>query len=161
MDTAGRVICDHYVGVAAINYVLEDCPRCLGKGEYGGFSPSDKGDIPMIAGPDYLAQSLKKVLLENKRPSGYGFDFDVLRGIGDKESLQAIKREVKRCILYLKNAQQANKKRGVIYSTNEEIYDVRDISVNFDPAEPRRLDITLNVIAVSGRDIDIVTSLER
>ena len=63
--------------------------------------------------------------------------------------------------MYLKSAQIEDKRRGVSYASNEEIYDVRDINVAFNPAEPRRLSITLTVIAVSGRDIDIVTSVER
>ena len=161
MDIGGKIKCDHYVGLPAINYLLADCPRCMGTGEYGGFAPLDKGDVPLVAGFNYLEQSLKKVFSEKKRITGYGFDYDLLIGIGDSESLLQIRREVKRCVLYLKSAQQEDKNRGISYATNEEIYDVRDINIEFDVAEPRRLDITLTVIAVSGRTIDIVTNLER
>jgi len=161
MDITGKIKCDHYVGIPPVNYLLKDCPRCLGTGEYGGFAPLDKGDVPVVEGVAYLKQSIKKILLEKKRFSGYGFDYDLLRGIGDPESLLAIKREVKRCILYLKSAQQEDIKKGTKYASNEMIYDVRDIDVKFDLAEPRKLFITLNVIAVSGSNIDIVTDLER
>lgn len=161
MDISGKIRCDHVVGLPAINYILEDCPRCLGKGEYGGFAPLDKGDVPLVTGVKYLEQSIKKILSEKKRSSGYGFDYTLLRGIGDSESLLAIKREIKRVILYLKSAQEEDKKKGTIYASNETIYDVRDINVDFDSAEPRKLFITLTVIALSGSNIDIVTDLER
>jgi len=155
MDIGGKIQCDHYVGVPAINYLLADCPRCMGTGEY------DKGDVPLVAEFRYLEQSLIKVFSENKRPTGYGFDYHLLIGLGDHASLLEVKKEVKRCVLYLKQAQQEDKNRGVRYAANEEIYDVRDINIAFDVAEPRRLSITLTVIAVSGRNVDIVTNLER
>jgi hypothetical protein len=63
--------------------------------------------------------------------------------------------------LYLRDAQQLDKRAGTSYFPNEEIYDVRDVQVFFDVAEPRRIQISLNVIAVSGRSIDIVRVLER
>jgi len=161
MDLGGRIICDHYVGVPAVNYTLESCPRCMSTGTYGGFSPSNKGDIPLVEKLDYLRQSLEKVFIENKRNTGYGFDYNLLVGIGDPSSIGAIKREVKRCVLYLRDAQQLDKKAGTSYFPIEEIYDVRDVQVFFDAAEPRRIQISLNVITVSGRNIDVVRVLER
>ena len=87
MDLGGRIICDHYVGVPAVNYTLESCPRCMSTGTYGGFSPSNKGDIPLVEKLDYLRQSLEKVFIENKRNTGYGFDYNLLVGIGDPSSI--------------------------------------------------------------------------
>jgi hypothetical protein len=161
MDIAGRTTCDHIVGNSPVGYTLLDCPRCGGKGTYGGFTLTKEGDVPTVSGVDYLRQTLEKVFIEKKRPSGYGFDYDVLIGLGSNASLMNVQREVQRTVLYLKNQQQANKKTGVIYSPNEEIYDVKDIRVAFNTAEPRRIDITLIVIALSGRSIDLSSSLER
>lgn len=161
MDIGGQIKCDHYVGLPAVHYTLETCPRCLGAGIYGGFSPSDKGDVPLVAKQDYLEQALKKVFIENKRSTGYGFDYDVLIGAGDAASIAAIKREAKRCVMYLRDTQQLDKKAGTTYHPNEEIYDVRDVQVKFDAAEPRKFILTLNVITVSGRNVDVTSLLKR
>jgi len=161
VDLGSTIQCDHYVGLPAVNYTLAECPRCKGTGYYKGLTPSNKGDIPVVSKVDYLKQALEKVFIEHKRPSGYGFDYNVLIGLGDSASLGAVRREVKRCVMYLRDAQQLDKKAGTTYHVNEEIYDVRDINVDFDAAEPRRVVISLNVIAVSGRNIDITRVLKR
>ncbi len=161
MDFKGTIVCNHFVGNPAVKYVLSTCPRCLGKESYGGISTEETGDIASVKEEDYLEQSVKKILVSEMNSRGYGFNYNLLSDVIDPSAINVIKREVIRCITFLKDAQQRDIRRGVIYSPSEEIQGIENIGVSQDITEPRRITVKFNLIAKSRDSIAISQPLAR
>ncbi len=159
MDLEGKVNCDHVVGNPPISYTLVSCPRCMKKGWYGGYYYGFDGKINTIVGVKQLTQQILKILTENKRNTGYGFDQSLLRGVIDSSTLPSIKNEIVRCMNYLKGVQDDNEKSGYFYNPDEKISSINNIQVAQDSLEPRKVTITFSVVAVSGKGFDINTAI--
>jgi hypothetical protein len=144
-----------------VDYTLASCPRCLGTGEYGGFSYGTDGKLFTLSGVAQLSQQIKKILTEKKRSTGYGFDFSLLSGVIDAARLTTIQSEVVRTLNYLKALQQAEKLRGFVYLPSEEIDDLDSVRAIQDTADPRTVFVTARVIARSGRTASITVLLRR
>jgi len=159
MDLLNRVVCDHKIGDQS--FIRERCPRCLGKNFYGGYSIGKDGDIEIVTKVDALNQQILKILTEDRRPSGYGFDHNLLAGVIDASKIAAIKAEIIRCISYLYFLQQSEKKSGFFYAPSEELNKIESVSVAQDESEPRRVFATIVVSTVSGRTVTTSTMLRR
>ena len=161
MELLGKNTCNHVVGNPAISYTLANCPRCLGKGVYGDVSFDNAGRLNILNNVLQLNQQIEKTLTENKRPSGYGFDYTLLSGTIDSGKTLAIKREVTRVINYLINVQQNEKASGFYYRTTEEIFSLDSVDVYQDPSEPRQVIIITNITTVSGNLKTVSVPLKR
>jgi len=157
----GEIKCNHRVGDPLQTFKLDDCPRCLGRGWYGGVGIDSSGKLILISGVDKLRQQVKKILIEDRRPSGYGFDYSVLTDVIDAETVYRVKTEVIRCTDYLMQLQRRRKHRGFEYAPSEEIRSIKNIKVVQNPIEPRELIVTLSVISVSGATFDTEIPLRR
>jgi hypothetical protein len=155
MDFEGTIICDHYVGNPPVKYVLTSCPRCLRKGVYGGIHTEETGDISVVKNNKYLEQAIKKILVSEMNSRGYGFNYRLISGVIDPSTTNVIKREIIRCTTFLKDEQQRDIRRGVIYSPTEEIRSIENIGVIQDITEPRKILIKFTVIAKSRDKINI------
>lgn len=150
MDARFAVKCDHVVGVPAQMFILTTCPRCLGTGVYNAYSIGPDGKIVTVMGADKLAQQITKILVESRRPSGYGFDYGLLTGVIDQSSVTAVKSEVFRCMQFLKTSQTQEKLEGFSYIPSEEIDTVSALEAFVDSADPRRINVSVAVITKAG-----------
>jgi hypothetical protein len=154
--------CDHIVGNPPISFTIATCPRCLGKGTYHDISYSTSGKLNTINRVYQLNQQIEKILIENRRNSGYGFDYTLLQGVIDNNRVLAIQREVSRVINYfINNVQQTEKSKGYSYNSTEEVVNIDYIKVYQDSVEPRKIIILLSLITVSGQLRSIRVPLRR
>jgi len=163
MDAVGKVTCDHRVGDPVIAYVLDTCPRCLGTGEYGGVVFGSDGKIATQSKGPQLSQQIKKILTENRRSTGYGFDYKLLRGVVDRGRITAIQGEILRCMDYLKVVQKENKKQGFYYNPQEEMGSIvlDTLLVKQDSLDLRNVLVSFSVLSVSGSPLSINVVLRR
>ena len=161
MDFNGVITCDHLVGNPSVKYVLQTCPRCLSTGSYGGISTEETGDISTVSNSHYLEQAVKKILVSEMNSRGYGFNYSLLTPVIDPSTVISIKREIVRCTSFLRNEQQKDIKRGVIYSPEEEIERIENIGVSQDTGEPRRIRVRFNVVTRSRGIVNITQALVR
>jgi hypothetical protein len=157
----GKVDCNHRVGDPLVAFVQDRCPRCLGRGWYGGLALDRSGKLIGLQSTDKLRQQVLKILTEDRRLSGYGFDYSVLTDIIDAETVSRVKTEIIRCADYLIQLQRRRKQRGISYPPSEEIRSIKNIKAVQNPTEPRELIVTLSVISVSGAKFDTEVSLRR
>jgi len=62
MDIAGRVICDHYVGVPAINYIIE-------KGYFADitvFNPKTVNSLVSFTNPFQYSEGIEYIIINGK-----------------------------------------------------------------------------------------------
>lgn len=157
MDFLGEIICDHIAGDPPEKFTLNGCPKCLGKGVIGDIQFNELGHISMVSGVDYLKQSIKKIIVEQMRNSGYGFNYNIL--INSKDLLfNSLKRELLRTINYLINLQNENIKNGYNYLPVEKLNFVDKIDVQ-KTLDPRQLNITLYCRTVSGAQFSLNMTL--
>jgi len=161
MDFKGSITCNHFVGDPPAKYTLSTCPRCLRTDNYGGISTEETGDVTVVKNADYLEQAVKKILVSEMNSRGYGFNYSLLSGVIDPSTINVIKREIIRCTSFLKDAQQRDIRRGVIYSPSEEISRIENIGVSQDITEPRRITVKFSIIAKSRESIDVSQVLSR
>lgn len=154
-ELQATAICDHIVGNPPVAYLQSFCPRCNGKGYYGGFTINPVGMLQSLTPTDSLIQSIKKILTENIRPTGYGFNYALLSGTIDTSKLQAIKNEVVRCLNYLKFIQNQEILRGFKYNPQERINSISSIIVIQDTQDPRNVNISATIITVSATKISV------
>jgi hypothetical protein len=158
----GLVICNHQVGSNPVtNYVLATCPRCQGKGVYGGINYDARGDANELSGVSLLVQQIQKVLTENRRPSGYGFDYNLMAGVIDAGRINAIKSELIRALSYLKFVQQSAIAAGFQYLPTEELDSIGNLTIQNDPNDPRKLTVAVTVVSVSGTQTSTTVDMRR
>ena len=150
MDLQGKITCDHIVGDPVEGFTRALCPRCGGRGWYGGLDFNHSGQITTINGGSQLEQQITKAIVEEIRNSGYGFSQDILKSVIYDDTLYNIKKEIVRCMVYLKNTQVESKKNGFFYNPSEEISAISDVTVLQDSNDPRKVEVSLSVVAVSG-----------
>jgi hypothetical protein len=155
MDARFVVKCDHAVGIPSQNFMLNTCPRCLGRGTYNAYTIGTDGKIVTVSGVSKLSQQIAKILTEQKRPSGYGFDYSVLSGTITPSTITAVKSEVMRCIQYLKGVQEQEKLEGFLYLTTEEISTVNTLDAFVSAADPRQVFVTVSVFTVAGSTAEV------
>jgi hypothetical protein len=153
MDAKFKVICDHVVGNPSQNFTLLGCPRCLGNGFYNASSYGHDGKVVTVFGQYLLIQQIQKILTEEKRPTGYGFDYTVLTGTINAATLTAVKAEVLRCLQYLSDSQQQEKLEGHNYLPTEEIQSVGGVDAFIPDNEPRMVIVNASVTTISGASI--------
>ena len=161
MDAQFQVTCDHVVGNPPQNFVLQTCPRCLGFGFYHASSFGMDGKIITLSGSPLLSQQIQKILTEDKRPTGYGFDYTVLSGTINSGTITAVKSEVLRCLQYLATNQQTEKQAGYQYLPTEEIANVSGVDATQDANDPRQVNVSANVVTVSGVNLIVNVPLRR
>lgn len=161
MDFNGKVVCDHIVGNPTQPFGIASCPRCLKRGWYGGVSYDAGGRIDTVSQTQALKQSILKILTESRRPTGYGFDYNLLTGVIDASKLPAIKNEIIRCMDYLKYLQKQQENQGYVYPLNEKIHKIKTLIVEQSPNEPRKVEISFSVITKAGASFDNVLLLGR
>ena len=158
----GLVTCNHQVGSNPVtNYILTTCPRCQGRGVYGGINYDARGDVNELAGVSLLLQQIQKILTENRRPSGYGFDYNLLAGVIDAGRVGAIKSELIRALSYLKFVQQSAIAAGFHYLPTEELDSISNLTLQNDPNDPRRLTVSVSVVSVSGTQSSTTVDMRR
>ena len=160
MDLLGEKICDHIAGDPSISYIVSTCPKCLGKGTYGDISFDNGGKTQTCSGVNQLKQQLKKIIIENTRDTGYGFNYNLVLSTGGDAQLLSITRELNRCLTYLNNNQITAQSNGFFYSNTEIINSIESIDV-FRDVDPRTVNALLYCKTVSGKDINIVIPLRR
>jgi len=158
MFIKSKTNCDHRVGDPIISFTLENCPRCLGKGIYGGFDFTTSGKINRITGVEVLKQKIEKILVEKKRPSGYGFDYDLINTLPENAE-NVIRYEISRCINYLIELQKKESFYGVTRSSTEEIHSLIGADVVLNSAEPRYVTIYVYVLSTAGSRVSLVKEL--
>ena len=162
MDIKGKVVCDHRVGYPLISYLLDTCPRCRSTGYYGSPVFSLDGKYSTITGSNQLSQQIEKILVENRRSTGYGFDYSLLSGVITNGSISAIKAEIIRCLQYLYNTQRSEKSRGFYYNSNEELSSSPpQVDVTQIANEPRSLRADVTVKSVSGNKSSVTVLLRK
>lgn len=161
MDALFQVKCDHTIGFPQQTFTLVSCPRCLGVGFYNALSYGNDGKVLEAKSGMLLTQAVQKILTENKRSTGYGFDYTVLTGTINPGTLTAVKSEVLRCLLYLSSSQQQEKLEGFQYLPTEEIAHVASMDAFINPTDPRSIIVNVNVITVSGTNVEVNVSLTR
>lgn len=161
MDLVNKTACDHRVGDPPVAYTLAACPRCRGEGEYGTLVFGNDGKIATVEQGGALKQQIEKILKENRRPSGYGFDYTLLTGVIDATKISAIKNEVIRCLQYLGTAQAREEAQGFNYTGRERLQRVQDVVVTQNTADPREVIVSVTVISSSGAQTGVTTSLSR
>ena len=157
----GIVPCDHRIGSPLVVYTLQSCPRCQATGFYGGINYDSMGHANELTGVNLLAQQIQKILLENRRPSGYGFDYNLLAGVIDAGRIDAIKNEVIRALSYLKFVQQSEKARGFQYLPSEELFSIANLVIQNNPADPRSVSVSVDAISVSGSQTSTTVVMRR
>ena len=161
MDILARNTCDHLVGSPPTSFLLATCPRCQGTGNYGGFVFDINGKITTLQLGPVLGQQIRKILIENRRPSGYGFDYSLFAGVIDPSKLSAIRTEVIRCLSYLRHVQQQEKAQGFTYNPQEELKSIVSVFVEQNSTEPRSVLVSAAVLSVSGTPASTVVTLRR
>jgi hypothetical protein len=162
MDLLGTVACSHDVGIPVVNYTLDTCPRCLGSGSYGGTSFSKDGNVAVVTGVPEVVQDITKILTENMRPSGYGFNYALLSGVIDPSRIDHIRAEAARCINYLINLQAARVRAGATVAANEQLASpVDSVTAYQDTTDPRKVVVSVVCHTVSGQLFSTLTPLQR
>ena len=160
MDLLGENICDHILGNPPVSYTLSTCPKCLGKGIYGDIVFNNLGKVQTISKIDQLKQQIKKILLENTRPSGYGLTYSLIFNVVNEAQLLAIKRELNRCIDYLNSVHEENIKSNFFYSNQEIINSINNIEVT-KTSDPRTVNALIICTTMSGKDLTLSIPLRR
>jgi hypothetical protein len=160
MDLLGTVVCNHIVGIPSVAYVLNTCPRCQGKGYYGGISFDNLGNLNVVTDGALLQQEITKILTENMRPNGYGFNYSLLSSVVNPDSVNNAQNEAVRCLTFLYNLQQQEKANGVVYRNTEEISTIQNVAAFLDTTDPRRIFISADVTSVSGASVNTLVPLK-
>lgn len=158
---AANVICNHVVGIPATAYILTTCPRCRGKGIYHAFNILQSGHIEFLTGVAALKQTISKILIETRRPSGYGFDYSILAGNPTGNFTDTIRAEITRVMQYLVDLQQQERAAGFRYLPTEEIAVIDEIDVERDTTDPRKYIVTVFLTTVSGVQFQVSENLLR
>jgi len=162
MDFLGTQTCDHIVGVPAVKYILNTCPRCLGNGYYGSPGFDSHGKVALLNKGNQLNQAITKILKENMRPTGYGFNYNTLSGNIDPTTISSIKAEIVRCVNYLIQVQINAQGNGVQYDPKEQLSGINYLDVQQNTLEPRSVVVTLIVInALNQTTSPVVITLQR
>jgi hypothetical protein len=161
MDFLGTQICDHRVGNPVVAFILSTCPRCLGTGVYGSLGFDAHGKVTMVSKSSQLNQAIKKILKENIRTSGYGFNYDLIKDVINGGTTDAVKMEISRCMTYLMNAQAQAVSFGVQYDPTERLAGIQSLSAVQDSTEPRRINVSLVVITQANTTTQVNTSIAR
>jgi hypothetical protein len=158
MELLGEKICNHIAGDPPVSYVLQTCPKCLGKGTHGDISFDTSGKVYTLTGINQLKQQLKKILTENIRDTGYGFNYNLVLSTVDDSQLLSITRELNRCLTYFNNVQLQAQSNGFFYSNTEKIDSIESIDV-FRDTDPRTVNALVYCKTVSGKDLNVVIPL--
>lgn len=156
-DVKGEIVCDHRIGDPVEMLTLTTCPKCNTRGFYNTLVLASNG-VQFVPPVTALMQALKKILTEARRPSGYGFDYRLLRGPITPSILSVTSAEVNRCMQYYIAIQQHEKARGVAFNPSEEISNIDSIDVSQSTTEPRRVVVSVTLSTVSGSSVNIITS---
>jgi hypothetical protein len=155
VDLLGEIVCDHIAGDPQEKFTLDNCPKCLGKGVIGDIQIDEHGHLKTVSGINYLKQSIKKIITESLRASGYGFNYKIL--INSKDPISsAVKRELTRNINYLISLQNENVLNGYNYLPTEKLNEIEKIEV-IKSTDPRQLNIILYCRTVSGSQFTLNT----
>jgi hypothetical protein len=160
MELLGEKICDHTAGDPLVSYTLQTCPKCLGKGTHGDVSFDTSGKIYTLTGINQLKQQLKKILVENTRNTGYGFNYNLISLTINDSQLLSINRELNRCLTYFNNLQIKNQREGFYYNNTELLDSIESIDV-FRDTDPRNVNALVYCKTVSGRSVEIIIPLRR
>lgn len=160
MELLGEKTCDHIAGDPSVSYVLKTCPKCLGKGTYGDISFDTSGKLYTVTGINQLKQQLKKILIENTRNTGYGFNYNLVSLNTNDSQLLSINRELNRCLTYFNNLQIKNQREGFYYGNTELLDSIESIDV-FRDTDPRTVNALVYCKTVSGRNVEIIIPLRR
>jgi len=126
-----QTLCDHIVGDPPVTYQIGLCPRCRGVGTYNGINFTSSGRVQRLNGFASLQLEIRKILITQKRPTGYGFDYSLLQSghFSGGTTPDAVAAEVNRCLNYLISLQQAAKAQGFQYLPTEELLRIDSVTV--------------------------------
>ena len=162
MILASPTLCDHVVGNPATRYVQEHCPRCRGKGVYHAFNILVTGQVEKLSGFAALSQNITKILTEEMRTTGYGFDYSVFhQGEATGDLSSGIRGEVYRAMEYLMMLQATARTQGFRYLPTEEIDSIDDVKVMRHSVDPRQYFVTIYLTTTSGLAGQVRTLLTR
>ena len=150
MDIASSVKCLHQLGVPLVSYTQANCPRCNGTGFYYGVAFGSDGNIQTVTSANELMQQLQKILICKRKPSGYGFDYSIMTKV-TSTTVDAVKVEVQRCILYLQSIQQKSIQQGYYIPTTGKIATIYYLTAVRDSVEPRQINIAIGIMTQSGQ----------
>jgi len=160
MDFKGKIICNHVAGNPSQHFILSTCPKCRGRGWHGGLSFTKLGKVETVSGLTQLTQHLEKILIEKIRNTGYGLDYNLLKGVIDNTTLNVLKSEISRVMNYYINIQLRAERRGFIYNPTERLTDV-DVTIIQDVSDPRSILINVTAETQSRKEISFTVPIRR
>jgi len=160
VDFKGKIICDHVAGDPPQKFILNNCPKCKGRGWHGGITFTKLGKVETVNGVKQLEQHLEKILIERVRNTGYGLNYDLLKGIIDRTTLNTLKAEIFRVMNYYINNQARSERSGFIYNPTEKLVDV-DVKVTQDSSDPRNILINVTAETQSKKEINFTVPIRR
>jgi hypothetical protein len=158
-DIASKHTCYHVI--SGVNYLPVQCPRCHGRGFYYDLLPHTLGQVALITGSDKLVQQLEKAFLEQRRPSGWGFNHKALVGLYQVDTIKALlTSEIVATLSFVKQQQQSQLQQGISLTASELIDQAGDLEIVPDLRDPRRWTIRVKVVTAARTDVQVVVPLQ-
>lgn len=118
------------------------------------------GRVQIVTNKDKLIQDILKMMFtgvgENKNHPWYGTPL-LTKVIGTAHNLDLLDTEVRRAVQYglnnLKTLQQLQQRDNQFLTPQEVLSNIKDIDVQYDPLDKRKLVVTIQVTARSGETI--------
>ena len=116
----------------------------------------EDGALQTIEGSEKLRQDVEKILIEDLRSTGYGFQFATLKGATlTQATITRLEQATISALKFLYNAQMDAEERGVFVSPDEKIDQIGDLRVLEREGEPRRYDVSVSIVTASAKDIEL------
>lgn len=152
-DSALKQTCDHYVGLN--KYLLDSCPRCLGRGIYYDLNFNAKGLIDTVDKGNKLNQEIEKILVTRLGSNKFHLEYGSLLmkasslGVDSVFRETVLKQSITSALRQLRSYQQSEVSRGKFFTPEELLSQIRKVEVRTDRNDPRRIDIVVEVLTES------------
>jgi len=147
-------ICDH--NLPSGKYILNTCPRCLGKGFYYDIKFSPLGDVLTVSEVEKLLQELVKITITSKGNNPFYPDYGsyvvdsvgALQTEGFRET--KLKQSIMDAVLRLRYLQRDGIERGYKFSLKELIDKIENIEIYEIEGDPRQLGFKVKITNIEG-----------
>lgn len=149
-DVALKQTCDHFVGEN--KYLLDSCPRCLGRGIYYDLNFNAKGLVDTVEKGNKLNQEIEKILITRLGSNKFHLEYGSLLtnastlGVDTVFRETVLKQSISGALRQLRSYQQSEVSKGKFFPPEELISTIRKIEARTNPADPRRIDIVVEVL---------------
>ena len=147
--------CNHYL--SGVQYTLDTCSRCLGKGYYFDIKFDAGGLIPQVWDEVKLMQELEKITLTDSNPfhPEYGANLKQRIGQVNVEELKAIiQRDLLTTVYNLIKYQKAEASKSPGYFSSYELIDRVD-KIEITDLSPTELAFTIFIFTIHGKEIQL------